>query len=95
MAFGSYVGKWTHRGAGTEANGSREQTLVLPQSLLSHGAEDGMSSTTPIAVPDYSGASESTEPAAAPSISMSLNKPRSKHAAVRLAKQHDSDEEGE
>jgi hypothetical protein len=81
-----------------EVNLSRDEALVLPQSAAmtqQAGAVDSASSTTPIAVPDYTLPSESAERvAAAPSIASA--KTRSKTTAVRLAKQRMSDDdEGE
>ncbi len=96
MAIGPRLNKWNHRTSASEAGGAHDQTLVLPQSaLMSHdGAEDSSSSTTPIAVPDYTGGAE--EPAAAASPSISAANTKSKRSAVRLAKQHSNEQdEGE
>lgn len=95
LAFGSHLGKWNRRLPIPDVSGSRDQTLVLPQSaLLTHSGTD--SSTTPIAVPDYTSAAENTDPAAAASPSISAAKSKAKRTAVRLAKQHETDDdEGE
>jgi general secretion pathway protein A len=95
MAFSSYMGNWTHR---DEANVSPEQaTLVTPQSAISHRvrSDDALSSTSTIAVPDYRVDPDATEPAAASSTGASLIKQGSKGAAMRLAKQHGSEEKDE
>lgn len=93
MAFSSYIGNWTHR---AEANGSREQTLVLPQSAESRGSsEDRVSSATTIAIPDYRVVPDGIEPAGAASTRTSSIGAGSKGAAMRLAKQHDSEEKDE
>jgi len=95
LAFGSHLGKLDHRMPIPEVNLSRDEALVLPQSAAmtqQADAVDSASSTTPIAVPDYTLPSESAERvAAAPSIASA--KTRSKTTAVRLAKQRMSDDD--
>jgi general secretion pathway protein A len=92
MAFGPHLSKWNRRMP--EVNGSRDQTLVLPQSaLITHRGV--ASSTTPIAVPDYRVSADGADPAAAASPSISSAKSKSKQTAVRLAKERANDDEGE
>lgn len=96
MAFAPHLGKWNRRLPIPEVSGAHEQTPVLPQSaaIAQSGAPRTASSTTPIAVPDYTLSSEEAEQAAAlPNIAS--EKPKSKPAAVRLAKQRVTDDEGE
>jgi general secretion pathway protein A len=97
MAFGPHLSKWNRRVPIPEVNGSRDQTLVLPQSaLIAHGgAEGAASSTTPIAVPNSTVSPDGADRAAAASPSISSAKSKAKRTAVRLAKEPVSDDEGE
>jgi type II secretory pathway predicted ATPase ExeA len=96
LAFGPHLGKGNRRMPIPETNGSRDQTLVLPQSaLIAHGAAEGSSSTTPIAVPDYTISPDSVDAAATAPANSSATKPKSRRTAVRLAKQRVSDDEDE
>ncbi len=92
MAIAPHMGKATRRLPIPEMSGAREQAMAAPQpaAIAQSGTSNTASSTTPIAVPDYTLSSEETT--AAPSIV--AEKPKSK-AAVRLAKQRVSDDEGE
>jgi hypothetical protein len=94
MAVSSYISNWNHR---DDANGSREQTMGWPLSATSHGAaaEDGAASSAPSALPEYRIYPDDAEPAAASSTSASVNKQVSRDAAIRLAKQRDSEEKDE
>ena len=98
MAIGPHFNRANHRVAGSEAVGAREQTLVLPRTALMSrdGANNsGLSSTTPIAVPDYT-ASAAGEPVAVASPIISNTSSKPKRSSVRLAKQHETEEdEGE
>ncbi len=97
VALGPHLSKWNRRQPIPEVNGSRDQTLVLPQSapVARGGTEGSAASTTPIAVPDYTASSDSAEPAAGASTSISPAKSESKRSAVRLAKQRENDDDSE
>jgi len=97
MVFGSHVGRWGHHTAIPEDSGSGDQISAMRQSqLLMHRGVDGAgSSTTPIAVPDYTASADSNEPAAVSSPKVSLADSKSKRTAVRLAKQRISAAEDE
>lgn len=96
MAIGPRYGKWNHHPSVTDASGTRDQTLILPQSALM-SREGSANSTTPITVPDYTAPVDNREPAAAASSSISVTTTKSKRSAVRLAKHQstDDDDEGE
>ncbi len=94
IAFGPHLGKWNHRMPIPEAlNGLREQTLEPQSALTEH--EEAASSTTPIAVPDYTLPSDEIASDATRSPKLTSTKSTSKPTAVRLAKQRVSDGEGE
>ncbi|HLX37148.1 MAG TPA: hypothetical protein VKR29_05080, partial [Candidatus Binataceae bacterium] len=93
MAIGPHLSRASRRSTASEVS-THDQTLVLPQSALmsrEHANNSLSSSTTPIAVPDYT-ASANSEPAAAASpVISSASKPR--RSSVRLARQHATDDE--
>ncbi len=97
IALVPHLGKWNRRmPIPEELSGGRERTPELPQSALSvsGNAQEASSSTTPIAVPDYT-ASAAEDAAVAPLPRVTSAKSKSKPNGVRLAKQHVSDDEGE
>ena len=97
IAFiGSRFGHWSHQVPMVELSHAQGQAVAPPQAIaLSPSNPDSDSSTTPIAVPDYTVSSDNIESASAASTSASTEKPKPKQTETRLAKQHVSDAEGE
>lgn len=90
MAIAPHMSKWNRRLPIPEINAAHEQTAIAAPAAIARGDGSTASSTTPIAVPDYTLSPDETT--AAPVIAS--EKPKSK-AAVRLAKQRVSADEGE
>jgi hypothetical protein len=103
MAFGPHFGKWSRHIVIPDSIESRDHTLMSPQSVAvtrASEAESASSSTTPIAVPDYTLSSDGAdaalpEAAAAAAPGSASAKSAAKPTAVRLAKQRVTDDEGE
>jgi general secretion pathway protein A len=102
MAFGPHFGKWSRHIAIPDSIESRDHTLMVPQTTAAthtSESESAASSTTPIAVPDYTLSSDdadtSAENSAPAAPGNAAAKSSSRPTAVRLAKQRVTDDEGE